>query len=165
MHGSCALFLAARLVILALIKEKVSDQGFIHDDNGSLPIHIVIGNQKAHFIVNLLLKEYPESAGLPDSQGRLPLHIAAEKGFWDSLQALVVAVPRSLEVPCPKTGLYPFQLATVPSGSKCCCPSGSLEAVSFTYSLLRELIALKQSNHQLSKTSHSWVTQCTSRFC
>jgi hypothetical protein len=27
------------------------------------------------------MKEYPESAGLPDGQGRLPLHLAVETGL------------------------------------------------------------------------------------
>lgn len=63
--------------------------------------------------IELLLREYPGAAKIPDSLGRLPLALAIESRIpWDEgTNALLRAEPQALLMRDPATGLYPFMLA------------------------------------------------------
>lgn len=59
------------------------------------------------------------SAGIPDAQGRLPLHIALEsrKTWKEGVKQLVEVYPEVVSILDPKTALYPFMLAAIGYGA------------------------------------------------
>lgn len=72
-------------------------------------------------VIDMLLGAAPTLAKIKDPSGRLPLHaaIASGKGYQQGVQGLIEAYPEAMEIPDPKTNLYPFMLAaTAGEGSK-----------------------------------------------
>jgi len=106
--------------MLELIKKKAPEQFHIRNENGLLPLSVVMTSPRftddkererdyASKLVTFLLNEYPESAHMPDKQKRLPLHVATEGGL-PCIELLEKVEPRALETRCPVTHMYPFQL-------------------------------------------------------
>lgn len=92
--------------------------------------------------INLLVREYPEAAAIPDPTGRLPLmhallaRIPAEEG----LEALLRAAPHVVEMVDPITGLHPFMVAAVSSPADKPVVEDGIDdprQLSITYFLLR----------------------------
>ncbi len=77
----------------------------------SCKFHQRFGVSGARSVIKYILKHFPSSARVPNSDGRLPLHIGVENG-WPCHDLLVAAAPSALEVRDPQTGFYPFILAT-----------------------------------------------------
>lgn len=63
-------------------------------------------------IIQFLVDAYPEAVGIPNENGKLPLHVAAEHGM-PFVHVLARAEPRALTTRCLETDMYPFQLAAV----------------------------------------------------
>ena len=107
-------------------------------DDGSFPLHFVLvqpcnlegsGLTVARELVKILLEAHPISARQV-YHGRLPLHLAIENG-WPCHDLLLAAFPEALDIPDPKTELYPFQTA---ARAKESCSQCELD---LTYELLR----------------------------
>jgi hypothetical protein len=79
--------------------------------------------------IQMLLREYPASAKIPDPQfGQYPLFIALSSGIlWnDGIQSLIQAFPMALSFRDPNMRLFPFALAALPRAapvheSTSCC--------------------------------------------
>lgn len=70
--------------------------------------------------IQLLLREYPASAKIPDPQfNQYPLFIALSSGImWnDGVESLIQAFPAALSFRDPKTRLFPFALAALPQAT------------------------------------------------
>ena len=96
------------LDILKLIKTRVPEQFRTRDNDGSLPLHIVLqtkGNLEGTcLLVKYLVDIYPESARIPDGQGRLPLRIVLQsegdvKRTSVLVQCLVDIHPEFVRIP------------------------------------------------------------------
>lgn len=99
--------------ILKLIKAREPQQFRAKDEDGSMPIHIVAHGLYCNTrIINFLLEHFPDTAGVLDGRGRLPLHLAAEGDLSKVIERFIDAEPRSLTARCPITGLLPWQLAS-----------------------------------------------------
>ena len=93
------------------------------DDDGNLPLHIVLSNKKAIYaMVNRLKKDYsadliefllemhPESITIRNGKGQLPIHLALTHCI-PCYQLIIDASPGWVfESRCPITKLYPFQI-------------------------------------------------------
>jgi hypothetical protein len=135
-NSYCAIvYVDAALHILQCIKEKVPEQFRSRDGDGSSPLHLVARNNHcfndrtttecrdesdyASDLIRFLLKEYPESAGLPDAEGRLPLHVAMEHNLpLPCFEIIANAEPRALPTRCMMTHMYPFQQSAVLLGKQ-----------------------------------------------
>jgi ankyrin repeat protein len=134
--------------------------GDVHsvDDQGMLPLHHAVQQRPVSYrfvpeylkpqsrktLVGLLLEEYPESAMVVDSNGRLPLHYALESGYLkeSDLLTLVKLHPDSLRVQDPLSGLYPFMLVasqstrqTIEETANFCCLSTDAKVFGSTRSM------------------------------
>jgi hypothetical protein len=103
-------------------------EGSVHslDQQGMLPIHHAVqsapvnynfvpdylGTEHRTSLVEILLKQYPQSVRILDNHGRLPLHYALESGLMNEsdLLRMVELYPDSLRIQDPVSGLYPFML-------------------------------------------------------
>ncbi len=106
-------------IAILLFPSQVKKQSF----DGSIPLHLAAGAPvyvKQHYEhdqvsnpIDSLSKAYPSGALIFDGRGLLPIHIAIRIGKkWDEgISSLVMAEPRSLNVPDPLTGLFPSMLA------------------------------------------------------
>jgi hypothetical protein len=74
-------------------------------------IHQRLGVTGARSLIKFILKTFPSSVDKPNEEGCLPLHLAIEHG-WPCHDMLVKAFPYGLEVKDPRSGFYPFLLAT-----------------------------------------------------
>lgn len=92
-------------------------------------------------ILMFLLTEYPESGGIADGNGDLPLHLATEHCL-SCCQIIADAEPRALTTRSIVSRMYPFQLAAL--GWKAHNPATrgqkdtTVDAVNMTYILLRK---------------------------
>lgn len=86
--------------------------------DGRYPIHFVLSQKctvdpsglvAARELVTIILQAHPISAKYLVN-GRLALHMAIENG-WPCHDLLLAVFPEALDVPDPKTGLFPFQTA------------------------------------------------------
>ncbi len=86
--------------------------------DGSYPIHFVLSHKctvdpsglvAARELVKILLEAHPFSAK-HSVDSRLALHMAIENG-WPCHDLLLSVFPEALDVPDPKTELFPFQTA------------------------------------------------------
>jgi hypothetical protein len=141
---------------LNLVRQHSPEQFRTRDVSDSLPLHIavqlpfdparaIIVLEYPEAVIEFLLYEYPEAAGIADGQGRLPLHIAMEHGL-PCADLLLDAEPRALETRCMVTHMYPFQLAalawedsehemhSVPTQS-----NKQIEEINTMYTLLRKM--------------------------
>ncbi len=73
--------------------------------------HQRLGVTGARSLIRFILKTFPSSVEKPNQDGCLPLHLGIENG-WPCHDMLVKAFPFGLEVTDPRTGFYPFILAT-----------------------------------------------------
>ena len=136
--------------VLELLKERVPEQFHCQDDFGSHPLHIAVRNKHAStyestrdtssLVIEYLVKEYRKSAGSPDEQGRLPLHVAVENAL-PCIDLLIQAEPRALVTRCLVTRMYPFQLAAygLATREEYCTSTDKqiIAAVETTFNLLR----------------------------
>ena len=76
---------------------------------GCLPIHLIWSPKP----LAALLRAYPAAAAIKDPNGRLPIHLAIQRGItWEGgLEALIKAYPRGLCTPDPASGLLPSLMA------------------------------------------------------
>lgn len=136
--------------LFRILLEKYPDEVKCVDDNGCLPLHLLLsicrhrgtnninGTDNHHHDdersqaeenrqvrLRMLLEAYPGAVRMKDALGRLPLHVAIESG-WDDVTNLMEAYPDSLLERDGVLQLYPFQLAAW-------SPNASL---SLTYTLL-----------------------------
>lgn len=93
------------------------------DDDGNLPLHIVLSNKKAIYamvggskkdysadLIKFLLEMHPESITIRNGKGQLPIHLAL-KHCIPCYQLIIDASPGWVfESRCPITMLYPFQM-------------------------------------------------------
>ena len=93
------------------------------DDDGNLPLHIVLSNKKAIYatvnrlktdysadLIEFLLEMHPESITIRNGKGQLPIHLAL-KHCIPCYQRIIDASPDWVfESKCPITLLYPFQM-------------------------------------------------------
>ena len=93
------------------------------DDDGNLPLHIVLSNKKAIYatvnrfkkdysanLIKFLLEMHPESITIRNGKGQLPIHLALKHCF-PCYQLIIDASPNWVfESRCPITLLYPFQM-------------------------------------------------------
>ena len=107
----------ARYLIMAF-----PDQVYERDENGDLPLHILVSKEKYYIgsnfqkcMLELLLIIFPKSINLPNKEGRMALNIALENGcYWyQGVKTLVEAEPRALLVIDCTTYLYPFMQAAI----------------------------------------------------
>jgi hypothetical protein len=101
-----------------LILQEQSDQIQQLDELGLLPLHYAVANASAdaqaytHFVVEALLEAYPRAASIPDSAGRLPLHVAVSDTLmtWHKggVRELTFCCPNALRRRDPANGLVPF---------------------------------------------------------
>lgn len=72
-------------------------------------------DKKENSVVIELMVNYPPGAGICDSQGRLPLSVAAENGIsWNNgLREIYEAAPRAIVTRDSKYHMYPFMLAAI----------------------------------------------------
>jgi hypothetical protein len=92
-----------------------------HAHDGSYPLHFVLSHKccgpegnlpVARELVKILLEACPASAKHSMQGGRLALHAALENG-WPCHDLLLAVHPEALDIPDPKTGLFPFQSAAL----------------------------------------------------
>lgn len=100
--------------IIKLILEQHPGSIRLHDTKTrSLPIHLALKhNPYARESIEHFLRLYPNSASMPDGNGRLPIHIALlhNSPSWKDILELA---PNTLEKKDPTTGLLPFQIAAL----------------------------------------------------
>lgn len=159
------------LKVLTMIKERDPDQFRSRDNDGSLPLHIAATmmhrrvadgrifvtpqryNSYTSVMVKFLLHEYPESIGIPDQQGRLPLHIATEQKL-PCYDVLVNTEARALTTRCIVTRMYPFQLAALGREDVSVCADAHNEWTGMIYTLLRKTPHLIQDG--MSSNNEPW---------
>ena len=80
-------------------------------------------------LIDWLLEVHPKACSMPDSDGRLPIHLAAESGKeWENgVQSLALAFPSGVSTVDPVSGLYPFMIAA----------TGAMSDLDCIYELLR----------------------------
>jgi hypothetical protein len=113
------------VVMLTLHCLRLKREIQMRDEKGRSPLAIAstspTANRSCDVLtkIELLLREYPEAARIPDSRGRLPLSIAIESKIpWDEgIHALLQAEPHALLMRDPTTSLYPFMLAAAETKS------------------------------------------------
>lgn len=120
--------------LLQIIKDNDPKQFRMRDDRGLLPLHIAIrhslrasadpdsSTRSSLYLersrctptssIQFLVDEYPEAVGIPDENGRLPLHVAAEHGM-PFVDVLASAGPRAVTTRSLETHFYPFQLVAL----------------------------------------------------
>lgn len=74
--------------------------------------------ENQHILVDVLLyilREDESAASVTNAKGKLPLHLAIERGLmWDTgIQEIINAAPKALETRDMQSLLYPFQMAAV----------------------------------------------------
>jgi hypothetical protein len=64
-------------------------------------------------LVDWLLEVHPHACSMPDSSGRLPIHLAIASGKeWENgVQSLANGFPGGVSIADPSSGLYPFMSA------------------------------------------------------
>lgn len=121
---------AGTIKALMLIKDRDPHQLRVRDHDGSLPLRVALKSVMCvhpgrsfspqrrsccSVVVKLLLEEHPEPIGMPDQQGWLPPHVAAEQKL-PCCKPLASAEARALMTRRAVTRMRPFQLAAL--GSK-----------------------------------------------
>lgn len=119
--GLLPLMIAASAPIFKV--HDLSDEGyqledFIHGDNTS---HTYSDEEQDSgglsslqpSVIEILLGASPRAASVPDSDGRLPLHlaIASNKKWTEGINDIIKAYPDAVMFRDKKTNLYPFMLA------------------------------------------------------
>ena len=112
--------------------KAVSPSEFLEtDDDGNLPLHIVLSDKKAinaivsgfkkdysADLIKFLLDMHPESITVRNREGQLPIHLALTHGI-PCYKLIIDASPDWVfESKCPITKLYPFQMAYAANWSK-----------------------------------------------
>lgn len=97
-----------------ILRQSVVDQP---DDRGLLPLHHAVAQGRrttphyTQFIIQHLVRKAPETAAVPDRDGRLPLHVAVgDVGLtWHKggVRELTYTCTAALRCPDPRTGLVP----------------------------------------------------------
>jgi hypothetical protein len=130
--------------IIPLVVRLYPNQTSTRDHDGNLVLHIAASSpvqQKQHqhmrFVVqdavDVLVNSFPTGARMPNREGRLPLHLALERGkrTWSTgVCTLVNAAPQTLMTRDVTTHLYPVQLAAIHEAED------DLESLSTIYELL-----------------------------
>jgi hypothetical protein len=108
-------------------------------------------------IIEYLLEEHPESAGISDERGRLPLHVAVENGL-PCIDLLIQTEPRALSTRCLVTHMYPFQLAAYGLATReehCASKDAqTIAAIETAYNLLRKS---PTTAHVLTAPREPWM--------
>jgi len=111
LHSACSRN-PPRSVISALI--DVYPEGCnTRDDDGMYPIHYATANQASYNVINLLLQTCPEANFFRiESQGSLPIHLAAQWGV-SSLDVLDILLENCYSLSCAKDneGKTPLEVA------------------------------------------------------
>jgi hypothetical protein len=102
------------LCVIELAVQLHPEQLLEKDENGYTPLILAI-NHGLEGVVNVVLRANPSAAAIPNSQGRLPLLMAAALHYsWEpTIESLFVADPRAVSTQDPTTLLYPFAVAAV----------------------------------------------------
>lgn len=83
------------------------------DMNGDLPLCIAIKSQCRSAVINSVLMQYPEAAGVLNGEGHSPLFLAFKHGSDDrTVMGLLNHAPELATSVDRKTGLLPIQVAT-----------------------------------------------------
>jgi ankyrin repeat protein len=107
--------------------QQFPSQACERDVLGRTPLHIAVTYCQAE-VISLLANFYPPAARMTDSEGRLPIDLAAEYGKdSEVVSALIRAEPRAVDTRDLRDKRYPFLAAALSERS----------TVSTTYDLLR----------------------------
>jgi len=83
------------------------------DMNGDLPLAISLKNNCKAAVINTLLIQFPDAAGILNGDGHSPLHLAFENGYDDrTILGLLNHAPELATTPDRETALMPIQVAT-----------------------------------------------------
>mmetsp|Transcript_27922 Transcript_27922/g.52332 ORF Transcript_27922/g.52332 Transcript_27922/m.52332 type:complete len:488 (-) Transcript_27922:3165-4628(-) len=115
------------------------------EENGLFPLHCLLLHQctasshaafvAARELCKILLEAYPGAARYRFGQsGLYPLHVAIQNG-WPCHDLLLSVFPESLELPDPRTGLFPFQTASLSSSAM--DATANFSNLDVTFELLR----------------------------
>jgi hypothetical protein len=117
--------------VLEYVLQNYPEQVSLPDALGRLPLHIVVGPaqwshrsrrkykpREQQVIVRLLEMHPPGARTLDPTEpaGRYPLHTALTcRHQWETgVKELFEGAPEAIALPDPVTGVYPFQLASIP---------------------------------------------------
>jgi ankyrin repeat protein len=95
------------------------EQALVRDDQGRTPLHIAasLPSISPEVIYGLVHSEYghPMAARMTDSDGRLPIDLAAEHGrdYSDDVECLLKAEPRAVDTRDLREKMYPFMTAAM----------------------------------------------------
>ena len=118
-HGMGGMFIKDRFnhSTYDFLTKRLSWENIIRTVNdaacGQPFLHGAIGNLSKEAL-DIIIERFPWSISARDSDGRLPIHVAADRGLtWEEgMETLVLADEDSIETFDSKvTGLYPFALA------------------------------------------------------
>mmetsp|Transcript_670 Transcript_670/g.950 ORF Transcript_670/g.950 Transcript_670/m.950 type:complete len:2042 (-) Transcript_670:110-6235(-) len=83
------------------------------DMNGDLPLHIALKNQCRSAVINTILMQFPEGAGVLNGEGHSPLFLSFQHNADDrTIMGLLNHAPELSTSVDRKTGLLPIQVAT-----------------------------------------------------
>mmetsp|Transcript_7695 Transcript_7695/g.10992 ORF Transcript_7695/g.10992 Transcript_7695/m.10992 type:complete len:406 (-) Transcript_7695:379-1596(-) len=109
------------------------EEALIRDNRGRTPLHIAasLPSISPEVIYDLVQSEdgYPAAARMTDSDGRLPIDLAAENGrdYSDDVECLLKAEPRAVDTRDLREKMFPFMTAAM----------GETHNINTIYSLLR----------------------------
>ena len=121
LHYACQYAMEKR--IFNIVLRNFSTQTMETDSHGNLPLHYALyghvvackdeqhGRKYSNFVTQCLLKKSPEAARVRDSNGKLPLEIALDRGSSnDVIMTIAKAHPEALNL-MGSQGLFPFAVA------------------------------------------------------
>ena len=124
-EGMTPLLIAAQAPIFKV--RDLSDEGYlledrIHgDDTYSETLHEEDQDSSQPSVIDILIQAGADAACIPDSLGRLPLHLAIGSGkrWGEGVKAILEAYPEALSHVDVVTGLHPFLQAAAGDRSDC----------------------------------------------
>jgi len=144
-YGRTPLLIAAASPLYQV--RDLSDEGYSLGDNiygEQVDSHVQQSLQETRreppvieYLLNANLDAASSAACVPDTLGRLPLHVALShaKCWRDGVQQLTEIYPDALSVPDPSSNLLPFMMCAIPNNTD----------LSTSYELLRRNPALLES--------------------
>lgn len=128
--------------LLTRLIDAYPEAVMVQNDIGLLPLHCACYSKhpvRAKEAVDLLLSVNPASAKLPDANGNLPVHYAAEFSTSDVLEAVIDAYPEGIFCACGEENNTPLLKAV---------SSGNEETVRFICDRYPEAVDISNENGQ-----------------